>query len=244
MYDTISCRTIVLLLLVAFVATGCASSSVVDIAPIQAATPSPSASNNIDQAEPAVPIRRQTPCVIAGCVTLAADILFESGKCTLESLSEENKTKLRDLLRRAHGISYVGFSIIGHTDSMGGRKGNHSLSICRARAIAGFFERSVPFFVSINASGRGADQPVAYNKLREGRAKNRRVEIEVLTYSFYFPHNARCAHTCTREEPARLAELRQMTRTQLSAAINPTDSRALKQEIRRSRDSDHLDRRR
>jgi OOP family OmpA-OmpF porin len=69
-------------------------------------------------------------------------------------------------------------SIVGHTDSTGPEAYNQGLSERRAEAAATYLvEQGVPAS-RITTSGMGESQPVADNSTREGRAMNRRVEIQ------------------------------------------------------------------
>jgi OmpA-OmpF porin, OOP family len=74
-------------------------------------------------------------------------------------------------------IEQVG--ITGHTDSLGAEDYNQQLSMRRANAVKNYLiERGVnPNIMS--TSGMGESSPVASNATREGRSKNRRVEISI-----------------------------------------------------------------
>ncbi|RMF97213.1 MAG: OmpA family protein, partial [Candidatus Schekmanbacteria bacterium] len=68
---------------------------------------------------------------------------------------------------------------IGHTDSIGSEKYNQKLSEKRAEAVKNYYvEKGVDASI-IEAIGKGESEPVADNKTREGRAKNRRVVTEL-----------------------------------------------------------------
>ena len=77
-----------------------------------------------------------------------------------------------------------GVTVIGHTDSVPVQRSNpfssnQVLSEARARAIADLLvANGVPASL-IAAEGRAATEPVADNATREGRARNRRVEIRI-----------------------------------------------------------------
>ncbi|MCC6317389.1 MAG: OmpA family protein [Gemmatimonadaceae bacterium] len=69
-------------------------------------------------------------------------------------------------------------SIEGHTDSVGGRAFNETLSLQRAEAVAdALVERSGVARSRLTARGAGASRPVETNATPEGRAFNRRVEL-------------------------------------------------------------------
>jgi OOP family OmpA-OmpF porin len=68
--------------------------------------------------------------------------------------------------------------IIGHTDSIGTEEYNQGLSERRARSAADYLIEQGVAQDRISISGMGETQPVADNSTREGRAQNRRVEIQ------------------------------------------------------------------
>ncbi|MCX8112688.1 MAG: OmpA family protein [Bacteroidia bacterium] len=71
--------------------------------------------------------------------------------------------------------------IIGHTDSTGGFERNMELSWRRANAVAKYLiGRGIPE-ERLKVVGRGPTEPIADNRLPEGRALNRRVEFRILS---------------------------------------------------------------
>ena len=70
--------------------------------------------------------------------------------------------------------------VVGYTDSTGGDKINIPLSKKRADSVANFLIfQGVPA-QRMYAAGRGSADPIASNSTKAGRAKNRRVEINLL----------------------------------------------------------------
>lgn len=69
-------------------------------------------------------------------------------------------------------------TLVGHTDSIGSANYNQTLSVKRAQAVANYL-RSQGVQASMAVSGKGESAPIANNSTRDGRAKNRRVEIEI-----------------------------------------------------------------
>lgn len=68
-------------------------------------------------------------------------------------------------------------NIVGHTDSTGPDAYNMTLSVRRAQAAADYLAEQGVSRASMTIEGKGETSPVADNATREGRAKNRRVEI-------------------------------------------------------------------
>jgi OmpA-OmpF porin, OOP family len=69
---------------------------------------------------------------------------------------------------------------VGHTDSIGTDAYNQKLSIRRAEAVKKYLVSQGIEAKRIYVEGKGESQPVADNKTKEGRAKNRRVQIEAI----------------------------------------------------------------
>ena len=70
--------------------------------------------------------------------------------------------------------------VIGHTDSTGTEMYNQVLSEKRANAVKTYLTGQGIDGMRINTLGMGESSPVASNATKEGRAQNRRVEIEVV----------------------------------------------------------------
>ena len=72
-------------------------------------------------------------------------------------------------------------SVVGHTDNVGSDAYNQKLSVRRAQAVKDYLVAHGADGSRIEASGRGEKEPVADNKTEKGRARNRRVEILILS---------------------------------------------------------------
>ena len=90
------------------------------------------------------------------------------------------KAKLDDLLDKIKSINLEVIIAIGHTDSVGSDEYNLKLSMRRSNAVKAYLVSKGVDKTRIYTEGKGESQPVADNKTKEGRAKNRRVEIEVV----------------------------------------------------------------
>jgi len=69
---------------------------------------------------------------------------------------------------------------VGHADSVGSDAYNQKLSVRRAEAVKAYLISKGIERNRIYTEGKGEKQPVADNRTAEGRAKNRRVEVEVV----------------------------------------------------------------
>lgn len=67
--------------------------------------------------------------------------------------------------------------LIGYTDTSGSVKLNQRLSLARAETVKKYLVKKGVPASQIAAKGEGPANPIADNKTKEGRAKNRRVEI-------------------------------------------------------------------
>ena len=117
------------------------------------------------------------PAPVAEKVTLAADVLFDFDKSILKN---EGKNKLDDLATKVKAINLEVVIAIGHTDSIGSDAYNQKLSVRRSESVKAYLVSRGVEPNRIYTEGKGEKQPVASNKTKDGRQKNRRVEIEVI----------------------------------------------------------------
>lgn len=121
------------------------------------------------------PAAPQPPAAVK--VTFAADAFFDFDKSVLKA---EGKAKLDDLVGKVKGINLEVIIAVGHTDSVGVDAYNQKLSVARSEAVKAYLVSKGIEKNRVYTEGKGEKQPAADNKTAEGRAKNRRVEIEVV----------------------------------------------------------------
>src|SRR5690606_35044373 len=110
-------------------------------------------------------------------VVLNADTFFDFDKDTLKP---EGRQVLDQVASQASTINLETLIATGHTDSVGSEAYNQGLSERRANSVKNYLvSKGVPAD-RIYTEGKGETSPVASNSTREGRAQNRRVEIEIV----------------------------------------------------------------
>jgi OmpA-OmpF porin, OOP family len=99
-----------------------------------------------------------------------------------DNLTKEAKEAIDQLATSVATTKGYIITVEGATDSVGSEEYNYDLSQRRANAVIQYLaaEKSVPAY-KIYLIGLGKDKPVETNKTREGRAKNRRVDIHLMT---------------------------------------------------------------
>ena len=95
-------------------------------------------------------------------------------------LKPAGQASLDDLVSKLKDINLEVIIAVGHTDSVGTDAYNQKLSVRRAEAVKAYLQGKGVESNRIYTEGKGEKQPVADNKTAAGRAKNRRVEIEVV----------------------------------------------------------------
>ena len=158
------------------VLVGCATTEEPKPAPAPAPAPATPAPAPAPVAAPA-PAPKPAPKPVAQKVTLAADVLFDFDKSVIKP---DGKNKFDDLSQKVRAINLEVVIAIGHADSIGTDAYNQKLSVRRAESVKAYLVSKGVEPNRIYTEGKGEKQPVASNKTKDGRAKNRRVEIEVI----------------------------------------------------------------
>src|SRR5438045_2778031 len=106
------------------------------------------------------------------------NIFFETKKFDLDPKSQVELDKLVQLL---NDNPTVKIEISGHTDNVGKPADNLTLSNNRAKSVITYLISKGIAAQRLVAKGYGETKPVADNKTDEGRAKNRRTELRVIS---------------------------------------------------------------
>ena len=106
-----------------------------------------------------------------------SDINFDFDKATIRPESEEYLDKFVTIL---HKFPTLHLSIIGHTDNVGDAQYNLKLSKKRAESVADYFIKQGIDAGRLHCYGYGSRQPLVDNSSKDARAKNRRVEFDII----------------------------------------------------------------
>ena len=110
-------------------------------------------------------------------VTLESDAFFDFDKTTLKP---EGQRRLQELVQRLSSMDLEVVVATGHTDWTGSDAYNQKLSERRAAAVKDFLVQQGIAGNRVFIEGKGKRQPLTTNHTREGRAKNRRVVVELV----------------------------------------------------------------
>ncbi|MGA8111195.1 MAG: OmpA family protein [Acidobacteriaceae bacterium] len=118
----------------------------------------------------------QTRDSARGLIISMSDVLFNTGKYSLNSGAREKLAKVSGIL-----LSYPGLAIAvgGYTDNVGSDTMNQTLSENRAGAVRDYLVQQGVTNSAVTAIGYGNSEPVASNDNAGGRQQNRRVELVV-----------------------------------------------------------------
>jgi outer membrane protein OmpA-like peptidoglycan-associated protein len=122
------------------------------------------------------------PKISGAKIDLDEQVHFQTGKDTILPDSDTLLTKIATILKDHPELTLV--AIEGHTDSVGNKAANKTLSKKRAAAVVKWLTTKGGVEAKrLKSEGYGQEKPIADNTTEEGKAKNRRVEITILKRS-------------------------------------------------------------
>lgn len=136
----------------------------------------------------AVLVKAMTQDMQADASSMAAEVVksgsvavyginFDTGKATLQPGSDQ---VLGEVVKLLQGHGEWRFEVQGHTDNVGAKAANLTLSDQRAKAVVAWLTTHGIAASRLVAKGYGDGKPLADNATDAGRAKNRRVELKKL----------------------------------------------------------------
>jgi len=105
------------------------------------------------------------------------NVHFDYAQYSLQPISFAELDKLAGYLQRNPTVQ---INLLGHTDNIGNKPANITLSLNRAKAVKEYLIKKQIKESRISYEGFGSGTPITTNDTDEGRAKNRRVEVQIL----------------------------------------------------------------
>ena len=117
-------------------------------------------------------------CLIFVSMTINGLVVFNFGSAVISFGSYGYLDELGDLL--VNNPEWR-IKLSGHTDNVGDETGNQRLSESRAKAVRTYLLKNGIDAKRVKAVGHGESQPIASNSTEEGKQKNRRTEVRILS---------------------------------------------------------------
>lgn len=119
---------------------------------------------------------------------LSASILFDSDKYEIKSEAMETLNKITDILEL---MPYAFVQIEGHTDGDASDTYNEILGENRALSVRNYLDKAVnrgkeSLYIGMGIRSFGKTNPISSNITKEGKQRNRRVEIMILPPNTFF----------------------------------------------------------
>jgi outer membrane protein OmpA-like peptidoglycan-associated protein len=118
----------------------------------------------------------QTRDTARGLIVNMSDVLFDTGKFSLQPDAREKLARVAGIVEGHPGLK---LAVEGYTDSVGTDDYNQTLSENRGGSVRDDLIRQGMPSDSVTSAGFGKTQPVASNDTADGRQQNRRVEIVI-----------------------------------------------------------------
>jgi OmpA-OmpF porin, OOP family len=113
-----------------------------------------------------------------GTIIPLNQVQFETG--TTELSNKKSRTQLTELIAYLTNNPSIKIRVNGHTDFVGTKEANLKLSNDRAEFIANYLIQNGIANERIAWKGFGDESPIDNNATKQGRARNRRVEFEIM----------------------------------------------------------------
>lgn len=121
-------------------------------------------------------VKDLNPVVMLRDFTMKADNYFDFDKSELKPEGKKVVKEISNELTKENATGTL--KIEGHIDSIGTNEYNQKLSERRAQSVENEFKQNITTDkIKYETRGYGEERPIADNATKEGRAKNRRVEI-------------------------------------------------------------------
>ena len=116
--------------------------------------------------------------LLLGKVARLSGLSFDIGKSDIKDDHVPLLEKIKKVIQMFPDAQLV---VEGRTDASGDPKANLTLSEKRAYAVMQYLRQSLLISADkIQAIGYGADKPIASNQTKDGRAKNRRIDVIIM----------------------------------------------------------------
>lgn len=144
-------------------------------APAPAATPAPAAAAPKPETKPQPDVVLTSPLGVKQVETVTVFFDFDKSELKPEAIAS-----LDTLAAKAKGRTVEATIVIGHTDSIGTPEYNLKLSVRRAEVVKAHLTAQGINPASVFTEGKGLTAPARPNDTAEGRAMNRRADIELV----------------------------------------------------------------
>lgn len=102
-------------------------------------------------------------------------VTFDTGSAHIKPTSYIVLDRNAELLKKS---SKTNVKVVGYTDDRGSAKLNEKLSAARASSVRDYLVKKGVDSSRLSTEGKGPADPVANNKTADGRAQNRRIELQ------------------------------------------------------------------